>query len=133
MLMTLKNGLFLIIFSLNILNTSKTTLLNLSPSPTYFPPFLIDNIVISPSHTVSNLGVFFDSTLSFIPHITTITKSANYLIILLFRIRKVRKSITVSLTKTLVNSLVLSRIYYCSSVLINLPLSYISPLNRVIR
>ena len=29
-----------------LLNTSKTTLLNLSPSPTYFPPFLIDNIVI---------------------------------------------------------------------------------------
>ena len=89
-----------------LLNTSKTTLLNLSPSPTYFPPFLIDNIVISPSPTASNLGVLFDSTLSFIPHITAITKSANYH---LFRIRKIRKSITVSLTKTLVNSLVLSR------------------------
>ena len=72
---------------------------------------------------------FFDSTLSFIPHITAITKSANYH---LFRIRKIRKSITVSLTKTLVNSLVFSRIYYCSSILINLPLSSISPLNQVI-
>ena len=50
-----------------LLNTSKTTLLNLSTSPTYFPPFLIDNIVISPSPTASNLGVLFDSTLSFIP------------------------------------------------------------------
>ena len=90
-----------------ILNTSKTTLLNIS-SPTYFPPFLIDNIVISPSPTASNLGVHFDSTLSFIfLHITAITKSANYH---LFRIRKIRKSITVSLTKTLVNSLVLSSI-----------------------
>ena len=105
-------------------------MLNLSPSPTYFPPFLIDNIVISPSPTASNLGVLFDSTLSFIPHITAITKSANYH---LFRIRKIRKSITVSLTKTLVNSLVLSRIDYCSSILINIPLSSISPLNRVIR
>ena len=113
-----------------LLNTSKTKLLNLSPSPTYFPPFLIDNIVISPSPTASNLGVIFDSTLSFIPHITAITKSANYH---LFRIRKIRKSITVSLTKTLVNSLVLSRIDYCSSILINLPLSSISSLNRVIR
>ena len=36
------------------LYTSKTTLLNLSPSPTYFPHFLIDNIVICPSSTVSN-------------------------------------------------------------------------------
>ena len=113
-----------------LLNTSKTTLLNLSPSPTYFPMFLIDNIVISPSPTASYLGVLFDSTLSFIPHITAITKSANYH---LFRIRKIRKSITVSLTKTLVNSLVLLRIDYCSSILINLPLLSISPLNRVIR
>ena len=63
-------------------------------------------------------------------YITAITKSANYH---LFRIRKIRKSITVSLTKTQVNSLDLSRIDYCSSILINLPLSSISPLNRVIR
>ena len=66
------------------------------------------------------------------PHITAITKSAIYH---LFRIRRIRKSITVYLTKTLVNSFVLSHIDYCSSVLINLYnlLSSISPLNRVIR
>ena len=79
------------------LNTSKTSLLNLSPSQTYFPPFLIDNIVISPSPTTSKLGVLFDSTLSFITHIIAVTKSANYH---LFSIRKIRKSITVSITKT---------------------------------
>ena len=71
-----------------LLITSKTTLLNLSPSPTYFPPFHIYNIVISPSPIASNLGVFFDYTLSFTPHITAITKSENYHI---FRIRKIRK------------------------------------------
>ena len=42
-----------------LINTSKTTLLNISPSPTYFPPFLIDNIVISPSPTASNVCVLF--------------------------------------------------------------------------
>ena len=113
-----------------IFNTPKTTFLNLSQSPTYFLHFLIDNIIISPSPTASNLGVLFYSTLSFIPHITAITKYANYH---LFIISKLRKSITVSLTKTLVNSLVISRIDYCSSILINLPLSSISHLNRVIR
>ena len=46
-----------------LLNTSETTYLNLSPSPTYFPSFLIDNIVISPSPSVSILGVHFDSFL----------------------------------------------------------------------
>ena len=85
-----------------LLNTSKTTLLNLSPSPTYFPPFLIDSIVIYPSLTASNLGVLFNSTLSIIPHITAITKPANYH---LFRIRKIPQPITVYITKTLVNSL----------------------------
>ena len=68
--------------------------------------------------------VLFDSTLFLIPHITAITTSANYHI---FRIRKIRKSITLSLTKTLVNSIVLSRIDYCSSILINLPLYSLSP------
>ena len=111
-------------------NTSKTTLLNMYPSPTYFSPFLIDNIVISPYPTASNLGVLFDYTIYFIPHIAAIIKSTNCI---LFRIRKIRKSITVSLTKTLVNVLVLSLIDYCSSILINLPLSSISSLNRVIR
>ena len=68
-----------------LINTSKTTLFNLSPSPTYFPPFLIDNIVISPSPTAPNVGVLFNYIISFIPYITAITKSANYH---LFRIRK---------------------------------------------
>ena len=63
-------------------------------------------------------------------YISIITKSANYY---LFRIINIRKSITVYLTKSLVNSLVPSRIYYSSSILINLPLSSISHLNRVIR
>ena len=69
-------------------NTTKITLLNLSSSPTYFPHFLIEYIVISPSPIASNLGLLFDYTLSFIPHITAITKSANYHP---FRIRKIRK------------------------------------------
>ena len=108
------------------INTSKTTFLNISPYPTYFPPILSDNIVISPSPTASNLDLLFDSTLSFNPHINVIIKSANYHI---FRNTKIRKSITVSITKTLVNSI----IYYCSSHLINIPLYSLSPLNRVIR
>ena len=40
-----------------LLNTSKTTLLNLSISPTRFPRFHIDNIIIYPSPTTSNLGI----------------------------------------------------------------------------
>ena len=93
-----------------LLNTSKTTLLNIYSSLTYLPPFLIDNIVISPYPTASNLSVLFNSTISFIPHITDITTFSHYH---LFSIRKIKKSIIVSITKTLVNYSVLSRIDYC--------------------
>ena len=43
-------------------NTTKITLLNLSSSPTYFPHFLIDDILIYPSPIASNLGLLFDYT-----------------------------------------------------------------------
>ena len=100
-----------------LLNSSKIILLNLSPSPTYFPHFIIDNIIIS--HSPNTTGILFDYTLFFIPPITAINKSANYH---LFKIRKIRISINVYINITIVNSLVLSCIYYCSLLIINLPL-----------
>ena len=63
----------------------------------------MDNIVISPSFTIYNLGVLFDYNIFFITHITAITKSAN---IHIFRISNIRTLITTSLIKTLVNSFV---------------------------
>ena len=71
------------------------------------------------------LILLFSSFLILLPSI----KSANYH---LFRIIKIRISITVSLTKTIDNSLVLSHIDYCSSILINISLYSISSLNQVI-
>ena len=47
-----------------LLNTSKTTLLNRSPSPTYFPPFLIDSIVDYCSSILINLALSSISTLN---------------------------------------------------------------------
>ena len=82
-----------LIFDNLLLNASKTTSFNISPSPAYFPPFIIENIVISPSTTASKLVILFDSSLSFIPHITDITKSANYQI---FIIRKIKINYCVS-------------------------------------
>ena len=76
-----------------------------------------------------NLGVICDSDLSFSSHIANISKAANYH---LFRIRCIRKHITRPLCAVLINSLVISRIDYCSLLYI-LPASSISPLNRIIR
>ena len=46
---------------------------------------------------------------------------------------KIRTSLTRNLTKTLINSLVLSRLDYCSSILNVLPAKATVPLNRIIR
>ena len=98
-----------------------------SPS---FPSFYLDKIIISPSNSVLNLGVIFDSNLSFSSHIAQISKAANYH---LFRIRCIRKHITRPLCAVLIHSLVISRIDYCSSLLYILPASSIASLDRIIR
>ena len=113
-----------------LLNTSKTAILNIPTNSPSFPSFYLDKILISPSNSVLNLGVIFDSDLSFSSHISKISKAANYH---LFRIKCIRKHITRPLCAVLINSLVISRIDYCSSLLYILPASSIAPLNRIIR
>ena len=113
-----------------LLNTSKTALLNIPTNSPSFPSFYIDKILISPSNSVLNLGVIFDSDLSFSSHISKISKAANYH---LFRIRFIRKHITRPLCALLINSLVIVRIDYCFSLLYILPASSIAPLNIIIR
>ena len=61
-----------------LLNTSKTALLNIPTNSPSFPSFYLDKILISPSNSVLNLGVIFDSDLSFSSHISKISKAANY-------------------------------------------------------
>ena len=57
-----------------LVNTSKIELLNVSRVYTTFPPVIIDGRDIHPSASVHNLGVIFDSTLSFDAHINSISK-----------------------------------------------------------
>ena len=87
-------------------------------------------MIVSLSHSSENLGLVFDDKLSFKNHISSITKSSN---VHLFRIKKIRRSLSRNLTKTLINALVLSRIDYCSSILNLLPAKSTAPLNRIIR
>ena len=87
-----------------LINSSKTTVLDISTSETSFSNFTLNNIFISPSHSSKNLELVFDDKLSFKNHISSITKSSNFH---LFRIRKIRISLSRNLTKTLSNALVL--------------------------
>ena len=76
-------------------------------------------MIISLSHSSKSIGLVFDDKLSFMNYITYITKSYKCHLI---RIKKI-----------LINSIVPSRLDYCSSLLNVLPAKAIAPLNRVTR
>ena len=71
-----------------LLNSSKSSL-NIPSYYYYFPPVIIDCLPIIPSSSVINLGVTLDANLSLNSYIANISKSANYH---LFKIRRIRKT-----------------------------------------
>ena len=111
-------------------NSSKTKLLNISLKPFIFPTITFDSTVIIPSDCAKSLGVILDSKLGFTQFATSQCRSANFN---LFNIRKIRKYLSTESTIALVQSLVLSRLQYCNSLLINSKLKLFYGLNRVIK
>ena len=84
--------------------------------------------VISPSESARNLGVTFDSNLSLTKHISSICKSAYYQI---RQLRQIRSSLDILSAIILANSLVISKLDYCNSLLNGLPKSSINRLQVV--
>ena len=85
------------------------------------PAFLsICQTTVTFSDSVKTLGFYMDKDLSMKQHISFICKTAFFE---LRRTSTIRQYRTVDATKTLVVSLVLSRIDYCNSLLAGLPLS----------
>ena len=78
--------------------------------------------IISPSTSARNLGATFDSSLSLTKHISSICKSAYYQI---RQLRHIRSSLDISSAVILANSLVISKLDYCNSLLNGLPRSSI--------
>ena len=74
-----------------LLNSSKSALLNIPFNYHYFPPVIIDGLPIIHSSSVINLGITLDANLSLNSHIANISKSVNYH---LFKIRRIRKDLT---------------------------------------
>ena len=115
---------------LNI-NDGKTEFLTLRShhQPTHSStPIEIGSDLIKPSPTAKNLGVMIDETLTLKPHITNLCKAAYFQ---LRRISHIRRFLTMEATKTLVHSLISSRLDYCNSVLAGLPNSDIAKLQSV--
>ncbi|XP_030062635.1 uncharacterized protein LOC115472484, partial [Microcaecilia unicolor] len=113
------------------LNMTKTELLIFSPIPTSpLPPFSIsvDGSLILPVSSARNLGVIFDSSLSFSTHIQQIAKTCRFF---LYNIRKIHPFFSEHSTRTLIHTLVTSRLDYCNLLLAGLPLSHLFPLQSV--
>ncbi|KAK3565420.1 hypothetical protein QTP86_008242 [Hemibagrus guttatus] len=114
----------------NQLNPSKTELLVIpgDPSPAQDLVISLSNSMISPSATARNLGVTMDNQLSFSSHVTNVTRSCRFL---LYNIRRIRPFLSTQATQVLVQSLVISRLDYCSSLLAGLPLNTTRPLQMI--
>ena len=80
----------------------------------------IENINITSISEIRRLGapVILDSTMSMEKQVNSVTRSAYHM---LYKISRIRRYLSEDVTKTLVNSLVTSRLDYCNSLLYGLP------------
>lgn len=83
--------------------------------------------MLTPSYSIRNMGVIFDSSLTFQSHISSITKTAFYH----RNITCLRPTVNTKDTETLIHALITSRLDYCYSLLIGLPAKTITMLQYV--
>ena len=86
------------------------------------------DLKLSPTESARNLGVMFDSDLSFSRHISNVCSSAFFFI---RQLRQLRSSLDFDSAIILANSIVHSKLDYCNSLFSGLPISSISRLQRV--
>ena len=99
------------------LNKDKTELLVISSVHRDRPPLSHIDVVeerVLASPKASNIGVLFDESLSMVPQVTAICKSAFYH---LRKISLIRKHLTFDAAQLLVHALVISKFDYCNSLL----------------
>lgn len=90
---------------------------------------VLDGVNIDLSDEVTLLGVVIDSRLTFVPHIRRLVGRCFYH---LRQLRTIRRSLTPEAVKTLVHSLITSRIDYCNGVLSGVPAVHLRQLQSVL-
>lgn len=114
------------------LNRDKTELILFSQRgrPDFSPNFNLEigSHEVFPVSVVKNLGVFFDNNLSMESQINSICKSCYFQI---RSIGKIRRYISDAACKTLIHSLVISKLDYCNALLYGLPDKSTDRLQRV--
>ena len=88
----------------------------------------VGDAVIKPSSAVKNLGALLDSNLDMEQQVNSISRSCYMQI---RHIGQIRKYLTVDATRSLVNSLVTSRLDYCNSLLCGSPKYILNKLQNV--
>ena len=88
----------------------------------------IDNTFISCSASARNLGAIFDQHLSMEAHVRNVCSSAFYH---LHHISRIRDVLDIKTAATVIQTLVISRLDYCNSLLYGLPSTLINRLQRV--
>uniref|UniRef100_A0A3Q3MWV1 Reverse transcriptase domain-containing protein n=1 Tax=Labrus bergylta TaxID=56723 RepID=A0A3Q3MWV1_9LABR len=90
--------------------------------------FTIDNSTLSPFPHIRNLGVIFDSQLSFDHHVTQLTRTAFFH---LKNIARLRPLLSFSAAETLIHAFITSRLDYCNSILFGTPSKVLNKLQYI--
>ena len=88
----------------------------------------VDDVTITASEIVRNLGVFIDEQLKLDDHVNKIIKTCFYHLRNIF---KIHKYLSIDATKSLVHALVTCRLDYCNSLLYGCKTSSIKRLQRI--
>ena len=88
-----------------------------------------NHISIHPVTSARNLGIIFDSELSFSQHISSLSKSCFCHI---RNLRKIRSSIDLPTATTIAVSLIHSKLDYCNSLFLNLPNTQLHKLQSIL-
>uniref|UniRef100_A0A6I8MZI6 RNA-directed DNA polymerase n=1 Tax=Ornithorhynchus anatinus TaxID=9258 RepID=A0A6I8MZI6_ORNAN len=113
------------------LHMTKTELLIFPPKPGPLPdfPITMDGTTILPVSQARNLGVIFGSSLSFTPHVRSVTEACQSH---LYNIAKIRPFLSTQTATLLLRALIISRLDYCVSLLSDLPSFSLAPLQFIL-
>ena len=111
------------------MNDDKTKVIFFTPrkGQNIIREILVGDDIIKPSNKVKNLGIMLDKNLNMESQINYVTKSVYFH---LRNISKIRHYLNCENTKSLVQSLVITRLDYCNGILANLPKRLISKLQK---
>jgi hypothetical protein len=84
---------------------------------------------VIPSMSTRNLGIIFHQNMAMTEHITALCKSLSYT---LYNISRLRKYLTVTSAKKVINALIISKLDYQNGLMYGIPKQHTAPLQRTL-